>query len=423
VKILFASQSFFPSTGGVSYYLIWLGRGLKSLGHESVFINLKGPVGPESQMVEGFKVYKVPKEGGIDKEVMQGYATFKEMVLQVFHRGDIPLDRLYNRHLYGFNEYIKVNEIFEKRLREVVGIEKPDLIHVHDFQLLPQGEAIRDLGLPVPFTWHIPFTEDAHENWRRFALKYLQGYSNCILSTKPYVNVVLKSGLPWNKVTCIPPFIDVEAQAISFREKYGIRQDEKLILCVARLDRLKGQDVLIKSAPKIRGKFRIVFIGNGSFSKEVLKVKAKEEYHRELHEAAAENGLGKKVLFTGSIDRKMLMAAYQECDLVVLPSLQEGFGLAIAEGMAFGKPVVGTAVGGMPTQIWPGVNGFLVPPNDPESLADAIGYVINNRPAALEMGRNSRRIYKESFSTERGVRDHLALYNRLLDQEQAGNTG
>lgn len=414
MKILYVSQSFFPSTGGVSYYLIWLGRKLRKLGHESAFVNLKASGRPPEEMVEGFKVYRVPREGLMEKDIVQGNTRFKELVLKVFHNRDVPLDQLYNKHLYGFNEYLKVNKLFEERIREVADIEGPDIIHVHDFQLLPLGTPLKDLGIPIPFTWHIPFTEEVHENWRHFIVKYLNEYSNSVFSTKPYVNAALKSGLPWNRVTCIPPFMDVEEPRVSFRRKFGIGDRDKMIVCVARLDRLKDQSVLVKAASKLRGRFKLVFIGNGSFSKEVLKVKEKEEYHKELQEMVMAGGLEGKVFFAGAIEREMLMAAYKECDMVVLPSIHEGFGLAIAEGMAFGKPVVGTAVGGIPTQIWPSVNGFLVPPNDPESLANAIEYILSNDEVAKRMGENSRRIYQESFSTDRGVRDHLRLYERLL---------
>jgi len=414
MKILYVSQSFFPSTGGVSYYLIWLGRKLKKMGHEAAFVNLKVPGRSSQEEIEGFKVYRVPREGLIQKDVIQGYTRFKEQILKVFHNKDVPLDRLYNKHLYGFNEYLKVNRLFEERVREVADIEGPEIIHIHDFQLLPLGETLKDLGVPVPFTWHIPFTEEVHQNWRGFIIKFLAEYSNVVFSTKPYVNTALKSGLPWNRVTCIPPFIDIEEPKVSFRGKFGIGEDEKMIICVARLDSLKGQMVLIKAASRLRVRFKLVFIGNGSFSKEILKVKEKEEYHKELQDCAATNCPKDSVLFTGAIDRNMLMAAYKDCDVVVLPSTYEGFGLAIAEGMAFGKPVVGTAVGGIPAQIWPGVNGFLVPPNDPNSLADAIECILTNVEAARRMGENSRRVYHETFSTDRGVRDHLKLYENLI---------
>lgn len=416
MKILYVSQSFFPSTGGVSYYLIWLSRKLREKGHEAVFVNLRTSKTPPEEQIEGFKVYRVPRAKSFPEDMVREYTEFKELILKVFHGKDIPIDRLYNKHVYGFNGYMGVNLYFQERVREVYEKERPDIVHIHDFQLMPLGWLLRGLKVPMPFTWHIPFTEDVEAGWRSFVVGYLKEYTNSIFSTKPYVNCALKSGLSWSKVTCIPPFIEVEDTDIDFRKTYNIAEDEKIILCVARIDRLKGQNILMEAASRLKMKFKLVFVGNGSLSKEVLKVKDKEEYYKELQRMVSSKNLNGKVIFTGAIKRELLMAAYKASDVVVLPSIQEGFGLAITEGMAFGKPVIGTSVGGVPAQIWPGVNGFLVPPEDPNSLAEALEYILLNERCARMMGNESKKIYDELFSAERGARDHIALYKRLLGE-------
>ncbi|RZN57888.1 MAG: glycosyltransferase family 1 protein [Candidatus Methanomethylicota archaeon] len=417
MKILFVSQSFFPSTGGVSYYLIWLAHRLREKSHDAIFINLKKPGGLSEEEIEGFKVYRVPADSEIEKEVLEGYTNFKELLLKVFHERNISLDRLYNKHIYGFNEYIKVNQYFEKRIREVIKKEEPDIVHIHDFQLLPLSKMIIDLKLPKPFTWHIPFPESIEILWRKFVVEYLREYSISIFSTKSYVSTALRSGLEWNKVSCIPPFIEVEDSNIDFRKAYNIKEDEKIILCVARIDRLKGQKFLIEAASRLRNiKFKLIFIGNGSLSKEILKVKDKEEYLRELQELISLKGLNNNVIFTGAISREMLMAAYKACDVVVLPSIQEGFGLAITEAMAFGKPVIGSCIGGISTQIWPGINGFLVSPGDVKALSECLEYILINEDIAKKMGAEGKKIFKEQFSSERGAKDHIALYKRLLGE-------
>jgi trehalose-6-phosphate synthase len=81
------------------------------------------------------------------------------------------MDKFYNKTPYGYEGYVKVNEKFAERVKEVADISKPDIIHVHDFQLLPLGGMLKGLGLPMPFTWHIPFTEDVHQSWRELIVK------------------------------------------------------------------------------------------------------------------------------------------------------------------------------------------------------------------------------------------------------------
>ncbi|MBC7126722.1 MAG: glycosyltransferase family 4 protein [Candidatus Methanosuratincola petrocarbonis] len=414
MKILYASQSFLPSTGGVSYYLMWLGRKLKDAKHEVAFVNMKPPKGKSREEIAGFKVFRVPAEGEFDHDTLRGYSKFKELILKVFHNRDVPVDMLYNKHLYGYNEYLKVNESFQKAVLEAADLEQPDIVHVHDFQLLPCLNSLSGNSWPLVFTWHIPFTEEVHTSWREAMVEYMRNASASIFSTKGYASAVIKSGLPFNRVSVIPPFIDVEQPKAKFRERFGIRNDEKLIICVARMDRFKGQNTLLDAVAMLDIDYRLVFIGNGSFSKDVLKVKEKESYSKELKEKAKNEVYSGRVIFAGAVDRDLLMAAYNECDLVVLPSVHEGFGLAITEGMAFGKPVIGTAVGGIPSQIWPGVNGYLVRPNDPKSLADAIRHILKNSELAEEMGKNSKAIFEKYFSSKRGAEDHIGLYSRLL---------
>ncbi|MEJ5293180.1 MAG: glycosyltransferase family 4 protein [Candidatus Methanosuratincola sp.] len=414
MRILYASQSFLPSTGGVSYYLMWLGRKLKEANHDVVFVNMKPPKGKSKEEIMGFKVYRVPPEGEFDHDILRGYSKFKEIILKVFHNREAPVDMLYNKHLYGYNEYLKVNESFQRAISEAADLEQPDVVHVHDFQLLPCLNLLGVNNWPLVFTWHIPFTEEVHPAWRGAMVEFMKNTSSAIFSTKGYASAAIKSGLPFNKVSVIPPFIDVEQPKTKFREKFGIRNDEKLIICVARMDRFKGQGTLLDAAAMLDLDYRLVFIGNGSFSKDVLKVKDKESYGKELKEKAKNDVYADRVIFAGAVDRDTLMAAYSECDLVVLPSVHEGFGLAITEGMAFGKPVIGTAVGGIPSQIWPGVNGYLVNPNDPRSLADAIRHILKNGELAEEMGRNSKAIFERYFSSKRGAEDHIGLYSRLL---------
>jgi len=93
----------------------------------------------------------------------------------------------------------------------------------------------------------------------------------------------------------------------------------------------------------------------------------------------------------------------------------ERFGMAIAEGMAFGKPVIGSAVGGIMVQIWPGVNGYLVEPGNVRQLSEALIKVLSDRSLAEKMGKRGRELFERDFSLDRGVRDIIELYEEILD--------
>jgi glycosyltransferase involved in cell wall biosynthesis len=277
---------------------------------------------------------------------------------------------------------------------------------------------LKDLKIPKIFTWHIPITENTPKAWMDFIVTYMKEYDNVVLSTKDYVATAIRYGLPWNKITCIPPFIAVEKpKKNEFRRKYGIDQDEKIILCVARIDPLKGQDRLIRALPdivKVLPKVKCVLIGNGSMTKDVLKASEKKIYEQNLKQLVEELHLKDYVIFTGNITRSELMQAYETCDVVVLPSIMEGFGLTITEGMAFGKPVIGSATGGIMTQIWPGVNGYLIEPGNSTQLSEALIMILSNEDLRKSLGAKAKDIYEKDYSLERGVRDNLELYERVL---------
>ncbi len=137
-------------------------------------------------------------------------------------------------------------------------------------------------------------------------------------------------------------------------------------------------------------------------------------YEQLLKQLVEELHLQSVVIFTGSIPRSELMQAYEACDVVALPSMMEGFGLTVTEGMAFGKPVIGSATGGIMMQIWPGVNGYLLRAGDSDQLSKALLTVLSNDELRRSLGVKAYEIYEQQYSLERGVRDNLELYERVL---------
>ena len=101
-------------------------------------------------------------------------------------------------------------------------------------------------------------------------------------------------------------------------------------------------------------------------------------------------------------------------DVVVSPSLSEGFSNAILEAMAAGKPVIATRVGGSPEQIIDGVTGLLVPPQDAGAIAQALLTLLRSPGLRREMGTAAQRHVQENFSVAIMTRNHTRLYDDLL---------
>jgi glycosyltransferase involved in cell wall biosynthesis len=117
-------------------------------------------------------------------------------------------------------------------------------------------------------------------------------------------------------------------------------------------------------------------------------------------------------MFTGF--RGEIPALLAELDVLVLPSLWEGFGLVLLEAMAAGRPVVASRVGPIPEVVLHGETGLLVEPGEPEPLAAALIELLEHPTLAARLGAAGRRRVREHFTLDRMVAETEALYEEVL---------
>jgi len=198
---------------------------------------------------------------------------------------------------------------------------------------------------------------------------------------------------------------DLEAErpeARRLRDRFGAALLKPLWVCAGRLEEQKGHDVLLEALAELQRRglaFACALAGEGS--------------RRDALEArVSELGLGERVHFVGRLDEvgPLLLAA----DAVVLPSRWEGLPLVLLEALARARPVVASAVGGVPDLIEDGESGRLVPAGDPAALADALAGFHGRPDAALRMGREGERRVRESFTWERVVEAFELVYDDVL---------
>ena len=170
--------------------------------------------------------------------------------------------------------------------------------------------------------------------------------------------------------------------------------DEPLVGNVARLAEQKGQRFLVEAAARVP-EARFAIVGDG-------------ELRGDLERRTHELGVADRVLFTGARDDVPdLLASF---DVFAHPSLFEGLCLAVIEAQAAGVPVVATPVGGIRETVIDGETGLLVPPRDPDRLAQAIRRLLGDPGLARRLAEEARRRVRERFSAERMVERTLALY-------------
>ena len=140
----------------------------------------------------------------------------------------------------------------------------------------------------------------------------------------------------------------------------------------------------------------------------------------ELQRLAAEVGIADRILFTGKRQPETLKDYYCAGDIAVTTPWYEPFGLTPLEGQACGRPVIGSAVGGISFTIDDGVTGYLVPPRDPEALADRLAYLLDRPDLCQRMGIAARRRVERRFTWTRVAADMSALYASLLAKRNVG---
>jgi glycosyltransferase involved in cell wall biosynthesis len=124
-------------------------------------------------------------------------------------------------------------------------------------------------------------------------------------------------------------------------------------------------------------------------------------------------GISEHMEFNESVDQETLLGFYSECDVLVLPSKTEGWGLSLMEAMACGKPVVASNAGGIPELVRDRTDGILVRPGDVRGLADSIIELLKNPDLRVKMGKNGRKRVQE-FSWDETAKVVLREYEAVL---------
>jgi len=212
---------------------------------------------------------------------------------------------------------------------------------------------------------------------------------------------LVRAGVEPGRIRVVPSGIDVDALAApagareALRAEWGVEPDETLTMLLGVLEERKGHAILIEAAtrmPRTVGA-RYVFCGAGSLESP-------------LRDAAARSGLA--VRFAGF--RRDVAACLAAADVVVLPSLHEGLGVAALEAMAAGRPVVASRVGGLAEVVDDGVTGLLVPPRDPEALAAALSALAVDPERRRAMGAHALERVRARYSSAAMAEGTLACY-------------
>jgi len=178
-----------------------------------------------------------------------------------------------------------------------------------------------------------------------------------------------------------------------------------IVGCFARVVPVKGQMTFIKACKKVLENHKASFVIIG-------ETKDDPAYYEQCKALVEELGLTEDIKFIGYVDN--LLEWYHKVDVFVLPSLWEGIPLALLEAMSCGLPCVCTAVGGVPDIIADASVGYLVPPEDPDSMSSKITHLLKDETLRREMGKRSRGLIEEKYTIEHMASSILGTYLEVL---------
>jgi glycosyltransferase involved in cell wall biosynthesis len=186
------------------------------------------------------------------------------------------------------------------------------------------------------------------------------------------------------------------------RDELGAAPNHPLWVCASRLEPEKGHTVLLEALLSLSRRdvqFTAALSGDGSL-------------RQALERRAATLGIESSVRFLGAAVE--LGALLRAADAVVIPSRSDDLPFSALEAMVRGRPVVASAVGGLPDLIEDGVNGLLVPPGEPQLLADALERLARRPDEGRRMGLRASDAVREGYSWSRIVEAYESVYDEAL---------
>jgi len=305
------------------------------------------------------------------------------------------------------------------RLRRLVRQDKYDIVHTFfpacDLLFGPiaklSGARVlissrRDMGI-------------VRQRWHRSAYRWMHRMYDQVQAVSESVRryAIDTDGLDPRRVVTIHNGVDAGMPVDSSdrtRLEFGCAPGGPIVTMVANIRRVKGIDVFLRAAAIVKQRCPdTTFLIAGVFGTNAEHVTYKEEVLRLRNTL----GLDKQVRFLGASTQVPQLLALS--DVFALTSRSEGFSNALLEAMVCGVPPVVSAVGGNPEVVEDGVNGFLVPPDDPAAAADRIMKLLADPEMRRRMGAAARKRVLDRFTIQVMVNRVAAAYDSLLEKSES----
>ncbi|MCX5815364.1 MAG: glycosyltransferase family 4 protein [Proteobacteria bacterium] len=328
----------------------------------------------------------------------------------------------YYRRLYAFNRYIapflgfqfaKITWTFQIafHLRKLLKNIKPDILHTNFIQYDGFYGALAGFKPTISMPWGSDILINPERSkFDNFATKFTLKKADRIVCDCELVKqkIIQLSHCSSDKITKVlcgvnQNIFNKNASGRNVRARMGL--EEKTILLMNRnFMPVYGNEYFIKALPTITKKFPnvyVILIGDGPNRGDCIT-------------QVANSGIQNFVHFAGSVTETEMAEYLNAADIYVSTSLSDGSSVSLLEAFACGKPVVVTDIPANREWVENGINGFLVPPRDPETTAKAIIKLLENSQLASSFGERNLKIAKDKANWDREYERLNNLYVELI---------
>ena len=349
-------------------------------------------------------IAKTMDMGGAEKVVLQLANYFRNKYeVKVASMGGAYVEILKQNNIEHFQlpgYQWSVKNIFNLffSFKRIVNDYKPNIVHTH--HRLPSffSELIKRQSFIHIHTMHTVFFDKV------FLTKLLKPNVTVAVGKSVYNNMIDVFNYSEDELVLINNGVNIHTDPVFHKKEI------KKVYCIGRLTELKGQKYLLHAIDKLRLKLPdgavFKFVGTGPDESELEKL-------------ASALGVTKMVRFLGKrIDTDSL---YEDADLVVLPSFQEGLPLVLLESLAYGLPVIAADIESNRELVLNGKTGLIVKPRDAKELAEAIYWMIKNPVKAYKMAKEGYDMVKEKYTLEKMLYEYERLYDGIKQDNPSFN--
>lgn len=337
-----------------------------------------------------------------------GYSSSGPLVQELAALG-LPLTRL--------PRLMRIDPLLFFGMISLIRRESPQIVHTHLFKSDFHGRlAARIAGTPVVVSTLHSVDRWAQERSLGRSYGWTARFADRLIAVSEDVRRfhVAQTGVSEEKLVIIENGVDIgrfaglESAGRAIRKELGFDHTALVFGIVGRLTPPKDHSTFLKAAELILQKApqaRFLIVGDGPLRKDLAL-------------QAQKIGLGEALIFTGL--RKDIPAVLAALDVLVFSSLWEGLPVALLEGMSAARPVVATAVGGIPEVVVPDKSAFLVPPGDADALAQACLRLASDSATRRSMGQAGLERVVARYSLDVMIDRTAVLYAKLLQERGLG---